>query len=113
MLKLFSMKEFIDKVMLYVDYEKGILRCYEFKFDFNNKNIVKNDNIIYLNYKEYNLLNSLLDNACNIVLKEDLIKDYDESLIFSLIRKIEEDISNPKYIKSIYGIGYSWCKSFY
>lgn len=113
LLKPFSMKEFIDKVMLYIDYEKGILKCDEFKFDFNNKSIVKNNKSIYLNDKEYKLLNYLLDNACNIVFKEDVIKDYDEHCIFSLIRKIEEDTSNPKYIKSIYGIGYSWCKSFY
>lgn len=107
------MKEFIDKVMLYVEYEKDILRCDEFKFDFNNKNILKNSKAIHFDEREYDLLNNLLDNVCNIVLKEDLIKDYDESVIVSLIRKIEEDISNPKYIKLIYVIGYSWCKSFY
>lgn len=113
LLKPFSVKEFIDKVMLYIDYEKDILRCDEFKFNFNNKKILKNNKVIYLNDKEYELLNILLNNASNIVLKEDLIKDGYESEIVSLIRKVEEDISNPKYIKSIYGIGYSWCKVFY
>ncbi|MGO3751676.1 MAG: response regulator transcription factor [Peptoniphilaceae bacterium] len=97
-----------------------LIQVDSFIFDFNTMEFRKSGNLIELSKTEQKLLHLLIDNKGKTVARENLINkiwpeasDYvDENALSVAIKrlrdKLEEIPSKPQYIKTIYGIGYSW-----
>jgi len=92
----------------------------DFVFDFENMEFYKGKNKIELSKTEQRLLKLLVSNQ-DIVLSRSVLVDkiwtdgaeyVDENALSVTIKrlrdKLEEIPSNPKYIKTVYGIGYKW-----
>ena len=91
---------------LYVDTATGVVK--------------KNGNEVFLSALEYRLLLYLIENKNHILSKEQILgkicdsdgKYVDNNTVsvnISRLRtKIEDDVSNPKWIKTVHGIGYIW-----
>lgn len=91
-----------------------------FSFDFANMKFLNRDSSIYFNKTEQKLLHLLIENKGNTLERNlliDKIWSYghqfveDNALSVTIKRlrdKLEEDPSKPKYIKTVYGIGYTW-----
>lgn len=92
----------------------------DFIFNFDNMEYKKNGEKIELSKTEQKLLKYLVENRGNTLARESLVDkiwtdsaEYvDENALSVTIKrlrnKLEETPSKPKYIKTIYGIGYSW-----
>ncbi|WMM26080.1 response regulator transcription factor [Tissierella sp. MB52-C2] len=92
----------------------------DFSFDFETMNYSKGNKSIELSKIEQKLLWLLLSNKGNTISRQVLLDkvwndgaEYvdENSLSVSIKRlrdKLEDNSSKPKYIKTIYGIGYSW-----
>lgn len=92
----------------------------EFVFDFGKLEFYKNDVLIELSKTEQKLLKILVDNKGITLERSKLLDrvwsdgaDYvDENALSVVIKRLRdklEDIpSKPQYIKTIYGIGYTW-----
>ncbi|MGZ9584832.1 response regulator transcription factor [Paenibacillus marinisediminis] len=90
--------------------------------DFDNMMFTRKERKITLSKIEQKLLKILVVNRGNIISRERLVdlvwdhesEDVDEhALTVSIKRlrsKLEEDPSQPQYIKNVYGIGYTWVK---
>lgn len=91
-----------------------------FVFDFSKMEYYKNGRIIELSKTEQKLLKILTDNK-GVTLKRSLLIDriwtdgaeyVDENALSVTLKrlrdKLEEDPAKPIYIKTIYGIGYTW-----
>ncbi|KPI53765.1 transcriptional regulator [Clostridioides difficile] len=97
-----------------VIYSNGI------KLDQNLLKVYKNEVCLELSSVEYKLLSYLIENKGRILLKEQILhhiwdseENYvDENIVSVNIRrlrvKVEDDPSNPKHIKTAYGMGYLW-----
>ncbi len=82
--------------------------------------VYKNDEEIVLSRQEYKLLVYLLENKNHVLSKEQILnhiwdnegKFVDHNTvsvnISRLQTKVENNASDPKYIKTIHGIGYIW-----
>lgn len=82
--------------------------------------VFKDKEELILSKTEFKLLKYLISNSGQVITKEQLLNELwdlegnfvDENTvavnISRLRKKIEEDPSNPKYIKNIRGIGYTW-----
>lgn len=91
-----------------------------FTFNFDTMEFMKSGNLIELSKTEQKLLRLLIENRSKIITRETLINkvwpdgsEYvDENALSVAIKRLRdklEDIpSKPQYIKTIYGIGYSW-----
>lgn len=91
-----------------------------FLFDFNKMEFLKNKQPIELSKTEQKLLRVLIKNRGLTISRSDLIdkvwtgdSEYvDENALSVTIKRLRdklEDISSkPKYIKTVYGIGYMW-----
>ena len=97
--------------------EEGIIKIENIVFNLDKMNAFKKNNEIVLTSLEWRIINTLLNSIGNIVTREKLLDacdirgNYinDNSLtvyIKRLRKKIEDDINNPKIIKTIKGIGY-------
>ena len=87
--------------------------------DFDKMIVFVNDNKINLTATEYKLLEILVKNRGKVVTKEILLEKLwdsngnfvDENTLSVNIRrlrkKIEEDPKNPRYIETVFGIGYT------
>ncbi len=92
----------------------------DFNFDFKKMHFYVKEEAIELSKTEQRLLRILLDNKGAIVCRSNLIdkvwsgdKEYvdEHALTVSVKRlrdKLGENPTEPKYIKTVYGIGYSW-----
>lgn len=91
-----------------------------FIFDFDKMKFFKGDNRIELSKTEQKLLKLLIDNR-GITLTRDTLLDriwtdgadyVDENALSVTVKRLRDKLENcpskPKYIKTIYGIGYSW-----
>lgn len=91
-----------------------------FVFDFDIMQYFKNGNEIKLSNTEQKLLKILTQNK-GIILKRSMLIDHiwtdgleyvDENALSVALKrlrnKLEDCPSNPKYIKTVYGIGYTW-----
>lgn len=98
----------------------NIFRSNEFIFDFEKMLFSKHGKLIELSKNEQKLLKLLCDNkGCTLkraYLIDSLWEGYTEfvdehalTVVIKRLRdKLEEDPKNPRYIKTIYGIGYKW-----
>jgi DNA-binding response OmpR family regulator len=87
-----------------------------FKFDLKTIKLYKNDIEIDLSSKELKLIKYFMENPYQVFTKEQLFKEVwnddivSDSTIMVYIRylrkKIEENPKNPKYLKTVWGIGY-------
>lgn len=91
-----------------------------FEFDFDKMEFFKNGDPVELSKTEQKLLRILCANQMATLKRSYLIDavwqgdtEYvdDHALTVAVKRlrdKLEEDAQNPKYIKTVYGIGYTW-----
>lgn len=91
-----------------------------FIFDFDNMNFHKGKEEIILSKTEQKLLKILVKNKNNVLPRAILVNkiwtdgaEYvDENALSVTIRrlrnKLEDSPNKPKYIKTVYGVGYSW-----
>lgn len=92
----------------------------EFSFDFDKMEFFKKGKNVELSKTEQRLLRLLCENRGATLKRSYLIDSVwsgdsefvDEHALTVTIKrlrdKLEEDSSNPKYIKTVYGIGYTW-----
>ena len=97
--------------------------CGGFLFDFETMRFEKNGQAIELSKTEARLLQILFANKGQTIPRERLLElvwqdgaEYvDENALSVAARrlraKLEDDPSNPQYIKTIHGIGYKWAVS--
>jgi two-component system response regulator RegX3 len=91
-----------------------------FRFDFGNMVFTKNDTELTLSKTEQKMLRLLVQNRGTTLSRDVLLAkvwgeglEYvDENALSVTIRrlrsKIEDEPSAPKYIQTVYGIGYTW-----
>lgn len=101
-------------------FKQNIIISHDIKIDTESMKVYKKDIELNLSLTEYKLLRYLLDNKNQIILKEQILNMIwdiegnfvDENTIAVNIRrlrkKVEDNPSEPKYIKTIYGMGYMW-----
>ncbi|AZV55194.1 response regulator transcription factor [Clostridium sp. AWRP] len=89
-------------------------------FSITDMKVLKNEEELFLSKTEIKLLKYLMDNAGQIITKDQLLNKLwdidstfvDENTIAVNIRrlreKIEDNPSTPKYIKNVRGMGYIW-----
>lgn len=94
-------------------------------FDFSNMHFTKKGIEIILSKTEQKLLKELINNKGNVI-KRDMLLDriwtdgaeyVDENAlsvsISRLRNKLEDTPTKPKYIQTVYGIGYAWMEKKY
>ena len=126
--KPFSIREVIARVKSllrrYLDLNQpmlpsSILEIGHLKIDFTNQTVYKDDEVIPLRIKEYELLALLAKKPGKNFTKADIFEKVwqnaylgdDNTLSVHMRRlrkKIEEDPNNPKYIQTIWGLGYKF-----
>lgn len=97
-----------------------IIRIEDFLFDFEKMQFTKNNFIVELSKTEQKLLGILVNNK-GITMKREILLDklwtdgidfVEENALSVAIKrlrdKLEDNPSKPKYIKTVYGIGYRW-----
>lgn len=90
----------------------------------NNNTIYMNENKIDVTAVEYKLLRYLIENKDQVLSKEQILsyiwdteeKYVDDNIVSVNIRrlriKIEQNPSQPEYIKTVHGMGYIWKTKF-
>lgn len=127
MSKPFSIRELVARVKAqlrrYIDYNKkdevskSILVHNDIKLDTLNFKVFKNDVEVILRPKEFEILKLLMSNPDRVFTKEQIFeyvwKDNflgsDNTVMVHIKRlrnKIEDDSNSPKYIVTVWGIGY-------
>lgn len=103
-----------------VNSKTAIFEFDEFQFDFENMEYRKGGNIIDLSKTEQKLLRVLVENRGRTLSRSVLVDkiwtdgaEYvDENALSVTIKrlrdKLEETPSKPTYLKTVYGIGYTW-----
>ncbi|MGL5640949.1 MAG: response regulator transcription factor [Paraclostridium sp.] len=101
---------------------KNLICCSGLNFNYVESKITKGSNETLLSKTEGKLLKYLMENSCQIVTKEQLIEALwdidgnfvDENTVAVNIRrlrqKVEENPSEPEFIKNIRGLGYTFEK---
>ena len=100
---------------------KEILKIGDVELDSYNVEVKVRDKIIELTSMEYGILKFLMENAGRILTKNQIFgevwkEDYvcgDNTIMVHMSRlrdKIEEDSKNPKFLKTIRGLGYKFDK---
>ena len=103
-------QEQIDKQIIYIE---------NFSFDFDTMSFLKGNIALALSKTEQRLLKLLVKNRGQILSREHLLERIwdggefvDENALSVTVRrlreKLEDDPTKPQYIKTIYGIGYTW-----
>lgn len=114
------LKERIKAVLKRRMTQNNIYSYRELKFDFHRLSLTKNDLDIPITKIEVKLLELFIENKGKVLTREQILDkiwdidgDFiDENTVSVNIRrlrtKIEDDPSNPTFIKTIFGIGYIW-----
>ena len=98
----------------------SVIQIDDYNFNFNAMEFSKNGNIIELSKTEQKLLKILIENKGHTLSRSALV-DWiwtdgaayvDENALSVTIKrlrdKLEEDPSSSQYIKTVYGVGYTW-----
>ncbi len=92
----------------------------EFYFSFQKKEFSKGNRRVELNQAEQRLLRFLIGNRGRILVRRDLLRHIwaesavlaDESALSAAVKhlrdKLEDNPGSPRYIKTVYGVGYTW-----
>lgn len=100
--------------------KSNVLKIADFEFDFDSMEYKKGGKVIELSKTEQKLLRLLIENKGTTLSRADLVDkiwtdgaEYvDENALSVTVKrlrnKLEETPSKPSYIKTVYGIGYSW-----
>lgn len=121
--KPFRLKELLVRIKSVLrrynkDSADGIIKIKELTINTNEAKVYKNGSEIILTAMEYRLLLILLNNKGTVLSRAKLLEniwDIDSSFVEDntltvyikrLRDKIEEDIANPVYIKTVRGLGY-------
>ncbi len=98
----------------------SVIQIDDYNFNFNAMEFSKNGNIIELSKTEQKLLKILIENKGHTLSRSALVDwiwtdgaEYvDENALSVTIKrlrdKLEEDPSSSQYIKTVYGVGYTW-----
>lgn len=115
----------IDAVVRRVELLKGDsggkLESGPFKVDPSARVVYKNGREIDLTQIEYSIIKLFIENEEQSLTREDILNNVWGENYFGdpkivdvnirrLRRKVEDDPSNPKYIKTVWGYGYRWRK---
>ena len=87
------------------------------KIDFDNHKLLKNGQEVSLTNNEFKIIQTLFSNPQKIFTREEIIEiafgmhydAYDRAIdthIKNIRHKIEDQPKSPKYIKTVYGVGY-------
>lgn len=99
--------------------ENKIIEMSKFKLDKNSIKFYKDDLLIDLTPTEYSVILMFLENPREAITRDEILdrvwgEDFvgDSKIVDVNIRrlraKIEDDSSNPEYIKTVWGVGYIW-----
>lgn len=114
------LKERIKAVLKRGTAQGNIYNFKELKFDFDKLSLTKNDLEIPITKIEVKLLGLFIENKGKVLTRTQILEkiwdidgDFiDENTVSVNIRrlraKIEDDPSNPIFIKTVFGIGYIW-----
>jgi DNA-binding response OmpR family regulator len=115
----------IDAVVRRVELLKGDgngkLESGPFRIDSSARVVYKNGKEIDLTQIEYSIIKLFIENEEQSLTREDILNNVWGENYFGdpkivdvnirrLRRKVEDDPSNPKYIKTVWGYGYRWRK---
>jgi DNA-binding response OmpR family regulator len=108
-----------ERLLLGVQSQNSTIEIGEIKIDLSSRRVYLNDNEVSFTSKEFDLLCFLAQNPRRVFSKEELLdriwgfdsySKVDASTVTVHIKKvrnkIESDISNPKYIETVWGAGY-------
>ena len=113
----------IDALIRRASHGETKTACGGFTFDFETLRFEKNGQAIELSKTEARLLQILFTNKGQTLPRERLLEliwqdgtEYvDENALSVAVRrlraKLEDDPSNPQYVKTVHGIGYKWAVS--
>ena len=100
--------------------ENNIFNSDEILIDYDKMQVKKADGIIKLTATEYRLLTLLTKNSDQVLTRQSILEklwDVDEAFVDEnalsvnmrrLRQKLEKDPKKPYYIKTVFGIGYTW-----
>ncbi len=100
--------------------DKNTFRSGEISINYDKMMVSKSEVLIKLTATEYKLLTLLTQNSGQVLTRDIILQrlwDTDEAFVDEnavsvnmrrLRQKIEDDPKNPKYIKTVFGIGYTW-----
>lgn len=100
--------------------DKNTFRSGEISINYDKMVVSKREVLIKLTATEYKLLALLTQNSGQVLTRDIILQrlwDTDEAFVDEnavsvnmrrLRQKIEDDPKNPKYIKTVFGIGYTW-----
>lgn len=123
--KPFRIKELISRIKAVLRrasnvIQKDILISGDIKINLMEYKVYVKGELAQLTPSEYKLLNILMNNSHKVLSRTKILENLwdvdgefvdDNSLsvyIRRLREKVEEDSSNPKYIKTVRGVGYRW-----
>lgn len=97
----------------------GIIRVWDLAIDLNGHSVTRQDGAIHLTPSEFTLLTVLAEHPGQVFSREQLLErlygvtydGFDRSVdahIKNLRQKLEDDPANPRYVLTIYGIGYKF-----
>lgn len=111
----------IQAVLRRIKQEDKNLFCYgDITIDYDKMLVKKSKEVIKLTATEYKLLAFITQNSGQVLTRQILLErlwDVDEAFVDEnalsvnmrrLRQKIEDDSQKPKYIKTVFGIGYTW-----
>lgn len=89
-----------------------------FRFDFANMNFTVSGNAVELSKTEQKLLRLLVENRGRALVRSELVDriwtdgaEYvDENALSVTVKRLRDKLGAGDYIRTIYGIGYSWVK---
>ncbi len=99
---------------------RNIFRSGEIFIDYDKMLVMKSEELIKLTATEYKLLAMLTKNNGQVLTRQSILEklwDVDESFVDEnalsvnmrrLRQKLEDDPKNPQYIRTVFGIGYTW-----
>lgn len=100
--------------------ENNIFSSGEILIDYDKMQVKKADEVVKLTATEYRLLTLLTRNSGQVLTRQSILEklwDVDEEFVDEnalsvnirrLRQKLEKDPKKPDYIKTVFGIGYTW-----